>query len=310
MEHERISRALFAGLAELNSVARIVSIEHVDELKTAILERRDSGQLDKELYQAYLSYFDFNIPDNMPDTASIIVVATPQPHIRLKFYLDGKDYSPIVPSTYSVNRDARIREIFERTLKPYGYSFVRAALPVKLLAVRSGLAGYGKNNITYVNGMGSLYRLTAYYSNLPVTSDSWGEMQVMEKCSKCTACIKKCPTGAINPDRFLIHAERCLTFHNEMARDFPEWLDPSIHHCLVGCLYCQKFCPLNKDVFDRIEDGVEFASGETELFLTAASTDEFPDGMAKKWSRLGYNEELKILARNLKTLIESPDNIM
>jgi hypothetical protein len=57
---------------------------------------------------------------------------------------------------------------------------------------------------------------------------------------------KKCPTAAIKPDQFLLHAEYCLTFHNEKRGEFPEWIGTPAHHCLVGCMRCQIICPENK----------------------------------------------------------------
>ena len=128
-------------------------------------------------------------------------------------------------------------------------------MPEKLLAVRSGLARYGKNNITYVPGMGSLHRLAVFVSDLPCVEDNWGEVKTLKTCDGCTACMDACPTGAIVSDRFLIHAERCITFHNERIEEFPEWLDSSWHNCLVGCLRCQWVCPENRDVRQWVEDG-------------------------------------------------------
>jgi len=37
-------------------------------------------------------------------------------------------------------------------------------VPIDRLAVRGGLATYGRNNVTYVPGMGSFHRLSAFYS--------------------------------------------------------------------------------------------------------------------------------------------------
>jgi len=91
----------------------------------------------------------------------------------------------------------------------------------KFLAVRSGLARYGRNNITYVDGMGSLYRLSAFLSDLPYSGDCWTEPQMHDRCDDCSACIRACPTDAIPQHRFLLHSERCITFHNETRGPFP-----------------------------------------------------------------------------------------
>lgn len=51
------------------------------------------------------------------------------------------------------------------------------------------------------------------------------------------ACLIECPTGAIGKDRFLLHAERRLVFHNERPAGvpFPDWIDPAWHNALFGC---------------------------------------------------------------------------
>ena len=73
-------------------------------------------------------------------------------------------------------------------------------MPWKLLAVRSGLAQYGKNNITFIQGLGSFYRLVAFISDLPCAEDNWGEFKSLDDCRNCDACTKACPSGAIGPD--------------------------------------------------------------------------------------------------------------
>ena len=53
--------------------------------------------------------------------------------------------------------------------------------------------------------------------------------------------MNKCPTKAIRQDRFLISAEQCLTFFNEKPDDFPEWVNPVWHNCLIGCMILLRF---------------------------------------------------------------------
>jgi epoxyqueuosine reductase len=168
--------------------------------------------------------------------------------------------------------------------------------------VHSGLAQYGKNNITYVNGMGSYHRLVAFISDLPGAQDYWQAPQVLERCENCKACMKACPTGAISADRFLLNAERCLTFHNERRAVFPQWIKPAWHNCLVGCLYCQKACPVNKDVPMSIEEGPEFSDKETALMLQGAPKSEFPQNAIDKLESLDMIGYLPVLGRNLREL--------
>ena len=189
-------------------------------------------------------------------------------------------------------------------LEPQGYQLQKVRLPDKLLAVRSGLAQYGKNNITYVKGMGSFQRPVVFISDYPCEEDSWGKATVLEHCENCSACMKACPTNAIVSDRFQLYAERCLTFHNERSEAFPQWLSPSWHNCLVGCMICQKVCPANKDVVKWIEAGATFDNEETDLILNGVSKERLPPETLEKLKGLDIMSYYDVLGRNLKALIE------
>lgn len=70
--------------------------------------------------------------------------------------------------------------------------------------MHSGLAKYGRNNITYVNGLGS------NFSDIKCQEDTWGEVQNESFCNECNLCGEHCPTGAILEYRFLIDTLECL----------------------------------------------------------------------------------------------------
>jgi epoxyqueuosine reductase len=170
------------------------------------------------------------------------------------------------------------------------------------------LAEYGRNNISYIPGLGSFHRLVAFYSDFPCVEDNWGDPKVMERCETCTVCQKMCPTGAIPTDRFLLRAERCLSFFNESPDEFPDWIDSSCHHCLVGCLACQKTCPVDKKFVDNIEDGPPFSAKETELILNETPESLLPEETLKKLKNLDIAEYLGHLGRNLQVLIDNKDD--
>lgn len=127
-------------------------------------------------------------------------------------------------------------------------------LPQKRLAVRSGLAEYGKNNICYVDGMGSLITLFVFISDMPCDKEyTWREVKNMDICNTCNLCRENCPTGAILADRFLMDNERCLSAINEFGTGpFPDTVPKSAHHRIVNCSRCQNICPKNKGRFDDI----------------------------------------------------------
>jgi epoxyqueuosine reductase len=200
--------------------------------------------------------------------------------------------------------DRQVENLLTRILGREKYVVANALLPNKLLAVHSGLARYGKNNISYVSGMGSFYRLIVFYSDLPCPEDIWQEAQMMEECRDCEACLQGCPTDAISSDRFLLHAERCISFYNERAGDFPEWIKPTWHNALVGCLYCQKVCPLNKPFLQWIENKAEFSEEETNLLLEGVPQDRLSTTTIRKIKEIDCLDYVNVLGRNLIVLLK------
>jgi len=130
---------------------------------------------------------------------------------------------------------------------------------------------------------------------------------MMERCQTCHACRRSCPTGAVSAERFLLHAERCITFLNEKPGEdpFPDWMDDSWHNCLVGCLRCQEVCPENKELATWVEEGAEFSSEETALLLRGVPPNQLPPGLADKLAQWDLIDLLDVLPRNLTVLCES-----
>lgn len=290
---------------------RVVSVHRLHDLQEEIETRHREGLLEETFFRKWLTGFVFSPPESLPEARSLIVVAVPDPQIRFTFTWNGKRIPLIVPPTYLhwQRTDQRAEDALVEILEPAGYRVTRAVLPKKLLAVRSGLAAYGKNNVTYVPGLGSFHRLVAFYSDLPPQQDDWREPKMMERCEKCVACLRHCPTGAITSERFLLRAERCITFHNEQPSDvpFPAWLDASWHNCLVGCFHCQSICPENRDFLDWVEEGAEFSSEETILLVEGVPLDQLPAEAIRKLEQSDLVGLLDSLPRNLKLLLEGPE---
>lgn len=282
----------------------VVPVEHVAQLKHEIEERLSRKEIDARLYERYLTNFRFDVAANLPETRSIIITAAPQPQRKVTFQSSRQSYSVIIPPTYYADTDDRIRSMLQDILSPNSYQLHRAALPLKLLAVRSGMAEYGKNNIAYVEGLGSFLRLRAFLSDMPTGKGDWLEPRVMRQCDSCKACLKACPTGAIAPDRFLIHAERCLTFLNEGTEEFPAWIEPAWHNSLIGCMRCQLVCPVNKRFAKWVEEGENFTEAETELILSGAPLDRIPPETVHKLNRCYMAEDLAVIPRNLRALMK------
>lgn len=286
---------------------RVVPVGRLDELKEEIESRHRQGGFDEEFYRNWIVGFDSVPPEGFPEARSIILAAVFRPQRQVVVAWDGEERSLAIPPSYFEGKlEGELQALAAEVLAPAGYRVVRASLPKKLLAVRSGLAEYGRNNITYVPGMGSFFSMVAMYSDLPAGTDRWRETKMMERCNTCSACLRHCPTGAITSELFLLRAERCLPFYNERpgSEAFPAWIDPSWHNCLIGCLACQTVCPVNKELLKRPGDTVSFSEEETKLLLQDNSAGLLPSGLIRKLERAELAEILEVLPRNLRVMLE------
>jgi epoxyqueuosine reductase len=296
---------LFKKMDENGCFARIVSVSHLGELKEDIEGLNREGKLDPTLYELYLSKFDFSLPAELPDAQSLIVVARPQPALTVTFHWNGRSIPFTVPPTYYDGQVVNdyILGVMKSALHPAEHRFVRATLPLKTLAAHSGLVSYGRNNITYLPKFGSYHRLVAFFSDLPCPEDQWQERQLMAGCDTCDACVKACPTGAIQQDQVLLRAGRCLTFRNELdsSTPFPDWVDSSVHNALIGCMRCQRACPYDKKVFGWSEARENFSEEDTAYLLAGKFEGDKGKEMEKRLQSIGV--DLSIFPRNLEVLL-------
>jgi epoxyqueuosine reductase len=287
--------------------ARTVSVQHLPELREDIEKWQRQGLLDQSLATAYLQ-FGYDAGSVLPGARTIFIVAIPQPITRAGFIFEGRRYVGDVPPTYiGSDDDARVKETLASVIQPAGGGMARVRLPVKTLAVRSGLAQYGRNNITYVPEFGSFHRLAAFAADCACEQDNWNERSAMQACHDCSWCADTCPTGCIPRDRFLIHAENCLTWHNERPDKFADWIEPTWHHALVGCLRCQSVCPANKRQVSKIVPGPQFSEAETLRLLQEPALTELPEETRQKLASIAMDDSYDVLGRNLEALIRSRD---
>lgn len=300
---ETLKRDAAAGGDKL----QVLSIERLKSVRTEL----DAFKAKEELngFQKWIvdDMYDLRPPEAPFPIRSILLLAIPHPsYAKVEFTRKGKQYVflSLVMSDFQ-----RSEERLASLVTGCGYRILKApTLPLKRLAVQSGLAVYGRNNITYVEGMGSFFSFSAFYSDLPYEADTWSEARVADRCADCSICLKTCPTGAIRFDRFLIDNERCLSCLNERGGDFPEWLSPTVHHCIYDCLRCQMGCPMNRDHVDKVASPVAFDEGETELLLAGAPASSYPAAMERKSKLLGLDQWPDGIPRNLQVLFDLSDN--
>jgi epoxyqueuosine reductase len=295
-------------IARHGDKSSIVPVERLRDIRRDIEELQSRESLNALQRHIVNDIYSVEPPSAGFEVRSIIIVASPSASsARLVFGWEGKRIPLTLPAAYvdAASAPAGIAAYLSEFLGPLGHHIQYASrLPRKLLAVRSGLGLYGRNNICYVEGMGSFLNLALFFSDVPCTEESWQEVRRMDLCSSCRACLQNCPTGAIMAGRFLIDNERCLTYYNEAGAEsrFPEWIDPSSHNCLYGCSRCQSVCPANKKNANSVVEVAEFTEEETQLLLMGESIDRFPEQLARKVRELDMVQYLGALPRNLPLL--------
>ncbi|MFX1484758.1 MAG: hypothetical protein ACFFCP_16395, partial [Promethearchaeota archaeon] len=190
----------------------------------------DKGYVsNNEIFRNYISGVSYSLPETMPEAKSIIVLAVFVPMALVNFHYNETVHELVIPPQYystGVEEDQIVETIQKNIIKEEGYR-VESAEPyvlLKRLAVRSGLARYGRTNITYVKDFGSFIELFAFFTDYEFERDDWTEVKMLEECENCRLCRNRCQTGAIRGDPFVIDVEKCVTLYNEISGEFPDWI--------------------------------------------------------------------------------------
>lgn len=290
-----------------------VSIEHLNELQEDFDRINRKGILSNNVtYRNYLSNKKFAVPKALPDAKSLIILATSTRLMYSNFHLNGKVYNIMIPPPYyddGLTYEDLENLILNIVIKNPEYSLipVRNLVHLKLLAVRSGLGTYGRNNICYIDGLGSFFSLHAYFTNYKLEKDSWYDLKMMNLCKNCTYCIDNCPTSAIRGNPFVIDAGKCLSLYNEIDGIFPEWMDNKIHHAMMGCMKCQYYCPGNKEEIKKSGQFEDITEEETKMLLSGNYNENLVSSLSSKIKMFDSSYGMQFLPRlkrNLEVLIK------
>lgn len=277
------------------------------EARTALATCHARGELDERFWDEELAALAD--PASVPGGGSVVVVAIPAPAFSIAFERPGGRLAAVVPPTY-VRYRARFEDV-RRDLAGFGLPGARVEHldgPLKPVATRLGLVRYGRNNLTYAEGLGSYVQLCGFWSNAELPARPLLSPRLLDECATCGICAALCPTGAIADERMLLHAERCLTRANECPGEWPRWAGDGPHDCLIGCLACQRACPANPEL--PVEDsGLVFSEDETAALLAARPESTLPGeaGVARKLAWLGLSAQPDVLGRNLRGLLGHDD---
>jgi len=286
-------------------------ISLLEEVRNKLAGRRADGEFAPGFYEENLASFKYLEGSAIGKPGALLLVVVPRPAHVLSFEFEGERIETLLPPTYANYRpffEEVRRDLINNALGP-SVRIETLHAPLKSLAAGMGLVSYGRNNVTYTPEFGSYLQLVGYVLETPVhgaTSLSPTAEPRLELCTTCRACLKACPMGAITEERFLIHAERCYTLFSESKRPIPEAFRPPSPECLIGCLKCQKVCPLNKGLLRRQRTGITFTTEETDALLRDQDLTDDPIGEAilAKFGTLGLTEDVEVLRRNLRLLCE------
>jgi epoxyqueuosine reductase len=287
---------------------RTVSAQHIPELKAWMDKLDKAGRLSaNKTWRSYVGSFQYAAPNIMANARSLIVMSTPLKIAKIIFNDAGRKHTVLIPAGY-VDDGLRLADyqnmLFNHGIVAKESKLELARLPLKQLAVRSSLAEYGKNNITFVEGYGSFHQLLAFYSE-QLLEDHWGRLKMLRQCKGCSICIKECPTQAIRENDFIIDPARCITLYNELPDTMPDWIPASAHNALIGCLKCQFTCPGDEDVVKDFWDLGEVSEAETAALLSAKIDAETERSLKDKLKRIGGGDNLPYIARNLKLVLNT-----
>jgi epoxyqueuosine reductase len=290
---------------ETNSV--LVPASRLADLKIEIAAFAEREPLNNFQRWIVKELYEFSAHESEFEATSILLLAIPNPLCaKVRFHHGSKTYAClglVMPDFAGAERRA------EKEYRRLGYNLREATnLPLKRLAVQSGLAVYGRNNICYVDSLGSSFCFKAYWTDRPPENMAWGPVRLAPACEGCGICTSVCPTKAIREDRFLIDNQLCLSALNEVAEPFPEWLPLRVHHTLYDCLRCQMSCPMNREHAMPASEPIEFDAAETELLLTNAPIEAYPASLQAKAAYLGLRRWPAGIARNMRAIIQAQDS--
>lgn len=290
---------------------RVMSVRHLEELQADFEALDAEGKVSNNpVFRSYIQQKKHHLPESLPETKSVIVLAAFTPLMTVDFHYQGTAHKILLSHYYDngITEDQLKNTILNKIIGNHQYHLENAEMHVllKRLAVRTGLGKYGRNNICYVEGMGSFLTLYAFFTDFEFEEDNWQEAQLLDSCTNCKVCLKQCPTGSISEDSFVINIERCIPLYNEVAGEFPKWLDSASHSALMGCLRCQLPCPANREVAKRTQMLDSISEDETEKILNRNLDEEFVQSICEKLRMFKPEHAsyfMPVIARNLQVLL-------
>jgi len=279
-----------------------VSLDHLASMKADIDKPLNEGKIPPKIADYYLQY-DFSIPE---DYQSLFVVSCKIPNSKVLVDTSHGIKDMILPTVYYPTSEAATFDSdMEHLFSTHSVRYKKVHLPLKLLACRSGLSYYGRNNISYVEDFGSYHKLTAYFIDLKIDPTPWHPLSFHPLCTDCHICEANCPSGIIHHEDYLIDTSKCLPLPNEIEGDFPDWVKPSHHNALMGCLRCQSVCPINPPLEKTTQHVTHLSEADVLNLFQIDSYECLDQGTKEKVKALSFSDYYPVFRRNFIALYKT-----
>lgn len=123
-------------------------------------------------------------------------------------------------------------------------------IPEKPLSITAGMAKLGRNSCARIQGLGACFFLGELFIDKEIPSvlvTRKIEKTISVNCDSCLACLRRCPTGAINSESNAFIYKKCICYLNmEKKGDLSEDEKKMLGKWLFGCDECVSACPDSK----------------------------------------------------------------
>ena len=160
----------------------------------------------------------------------------------------GRDYHKVLQE-----KMIELMSIIQKCIMPMKYkAFVDTGpLVDRAIAHRAGLGRFGKNGFIINPKYGSWIFLGSILVDQIIEEDQPLKGEI---CKDCDACIKACPTGALEGHK-LFNAKKCISYLTQKKDLLSDEEQKAIGKNIYGCDICQKVCPYNKSAkYTKNED--------------------------------------------------------
>jgi epoxyqueuosine reductase len=247
-----------------------------------------------------------------PDFESALVFLfnyTDEKKIQNSFY-ESTDSNGLKISSYALSFEGEdYHQVIQNELNSFGHKLqetldkldYRLAIDIhpvldRDLAYRAGLGWFGKNSMLINPKQGSFFMigslLLSQKLELPMKSVE------TDHCGSCQACVRDCPTLAIDEKNRQIIASRCIsTFTIETFKPAPP-IEGHVENGsgeIFGCDICQDVCPWNRRPIRRAREREWTKSSKSsflrDFFLTPPP--EEVEAALKKMSKREFKRVFK-----------------